>query len=217
MSTSENGRKVFWIFDVVSPFAYLGLKQLPQLPASVSVEFVPALLAGLLNHYGQIGNAEIESKRRFSYRFALWRALKMGIPMRMPPAHPFNPVAALRLIIAAGSSRAAVERVFDAVFLEGRDVADRGVIAELAAELGVDQPEVAVEAPAVKARLRDNTNWAIQRGVFGVPTFIVDNEIFWGHDAFEMTLDFLRDPTQFHNAEMEAIESLPIGAARRRP
>jgi 2-hydroxychromene-2-carboxylate isomerase len=135
----------------------------------------------------------------------------------MPPAHPFNPVAALRLIIAAGSSRAAVERVFDAVFLEGRDVADRGVIAELAAELGVDQPEVAVEAPAVKARLRDNTNWAIQRGVFGVPTFIVDNEIFWGHDAFEMTLDFLRDPTQFHNAEMEAIESLPIGAARRRP
>ncbi len=55
----------------------------------------------------------------------------------MPPAHPFNPLSVLRLIVAAGSGRAAVERVFDAVFLDCRDVADGGVIADLAAALGV--------------------------------------------------------------------------------
>ncbi len=68
----------------------------------------------------------------------------------------------------------------------------------------------------MKEKLRDNTDWAIRCGVFGVPTFVVDNEIFWGHDAFEMALDFLRDPVQFRSPEMEAIDSLPVGVVRRR-
>src|ERR1700676_577794 len=113
-------------------------------------------------------------------------ARKMGIPMRFPPAHPFNPLAALRLIIAAGSNRRAVERVFDAVFVEGRDVAESEVIAGLAAELGIENPADTLGAPDVKQKLRDNTNWAIERGVFGVPTLIIGDETFWGHDAFEM-------------------------------
>src|ERR1700733_4070173 len=139
--------KISWVFDVISPFAYLGLKQLSQLPKDVHVEFVPILFAGLLNHHGQVGNAEIAPKRRFTYRFALWRARKMGIPMRFPPAHPFNPLTALRLILAAGNTHRAVERVFDAVFAEGKDVADSAVIASLAAELGVKNPEVSLGAP----------------------------------------------------------------------
>src|SRR5579859_7340259 len=65
--------KITWVYDVISPFAYLSLKQLPQLPQGTQVEFVPVLFAGLLNHFGQVGPAEIVSKRRFTYRFALWR------------------------------------------------------------------------------------------------------------------------------------------------
>jgi 2-hydroxychromene-2-carboxylate isomerase len=210
-----NISKVFWVFDVISPFAYLGLKQLSELPKDVHVEFVPVLFAGLLNHHGQTGPAEIVPKRRFTYRFALWRARKMGIPMRFPPAHPFNPLAALRLIIAAGNTRHAVERVFDAVFAEGKDVADSAVIASLASELGVKDPEVSLGAPELKQKLRDNTDWAIERGVFGVPTLIIGNEAFWGHDAFEMALDYLRDPQAFASPEMQAAESLPYGSVRR--
>jgi 2-hydroxychromene-2-carboxylate isomerase len=208
--------KVTWVFDVISPFAYLGLKQLPHLPQSVEVELMPVLFAGLLNHFGQKGPAEIDSKRRFTYRFALWKARKMGIAMRMPPNHPFNPLMALRLIIAAGSSRPAIEAVFDAVFLQGRDVADSGVIAELAGALGVANPAAALQAPEVKEKLRENTEWAIQKGVFGVPTLVVDEEIFWGQDAFEMAADYVRDRTQFDDAEMRAIETLPTGATRKR-
>jgi 2-hydroxychromene-2-carboxylate isomerase len=210
-----NTSKVFWVFDVISPFAYLELNQLSELPKDVQVEFVPVLFAGLLNHHGQIGPAEIVPKRRFTYRFALWRARKMGIPMRFPPAHPFNPLAALRLIIAAGNTRHAVERVFDAVFAEGKDVADSAVIASLAAELGVKDPEVSLGAPELKQKLRDNTDWAIERGVFGVPTLIIGNEAFWGHDAFEMALDYLKDPQAFASPEMQAAESLPYGSVRR--
>lgn len=208
-------RQVSWVFDVISPFAYLQLRQLGTLPKEVRIELVPVLFAGILNHYGQLGPAEIAPKRRFTYRFTLWRAAKMGIPMRYPPAHPFNPLAALRLIIAAGITRHAVERVFGAVFAEGRDVSAPEVIASLAADLGIADPKAALAAPEVKQRLHDNTRWAIERGVFGVPTLIIDNESFWGHDAFDMALDYLRDPQMFASTAMQAIDSLPASASRR--
>jgi 2-hydroxychromene-2-carboxylate isomerase len=208
-------RQISWVFDVVSPFAYLQLHQLPELPQDVRIEFVPVLFAGILNHYGQVGPAEIVPKRRFTYRFTMWRAAKLGIPMRFPPAHPFNPLAALRLIIAAGNTRHAVERVFEAVFAEGRDVSDPEVIGGLAAELGVADPKAALSAPQVKQQLHDNTRRAIEWGVFGVPTLVIDGESFWGHDAFEMALDYLRDPRMFHSPAMRAVDSLPTGASRR--
>ena len=182
------GTEVHWIYDVVSPFAYLALPRLAQFPAGVTLNAVPVLLAGLLDHFGQRGPAEIPSKRRFTYRFTLWRARRLQLPMRFPPAHPFNPLAALRLIIASG----------------------RG----LARELGVEAPEAALADPAVKARLRANTEWARAHGVFGVPTLLIGEEIFWGHDAIDMALDYLQAPLAFADETMRAAESLPIGASR---
>ena len=206
--------RISWVFDVISPFAYLSFKELSRLPAGIEVQFVPVLFAALLNHYGQVGNAEIEAKRQFTYRFVLWRAMTLGIPMRMPPAHPFNPLRALRLIIAAGSDRRAVETVFDAVFLHGRDVTDTASIAELAQKLNVADPERVLNDAAVKDKLRANTEWAIARGVFGVPTFVIGDEIFWGHDALDMVLDYIRDPGRFESPEMKKIKSLPVGVVR---
>jgi len=208
--------KVSWVFDVISPFAYLAFPQLSRLPAHVSVGFVPVLFAGLLQHFGQLGPAEIPSKRRFTYRFVLWRARQLGLPMRMPPAHPFNPLPALRLIIAAGSDRRAAGTVLDAVFRDGRDVADPAVIAALARELGVADVPAAVDDSTVKQRLRDNTAWASARGVFGVPTLVIGKELFWGHDAFDMALEYLRHPDAFRDPDMQAADTLPIGATRNR-
>jgi len=208
--------KVSWVFDVISPFAYLAFPQLSRLPAHVSVGFVPVLFAGLLQHFGQLGPAEIPSKRRFTYRFVLWRARQLGLPMRMPPAHPFNPLPALRLIIAAGSDRRAAATVLDAVFRDGRDVADPAVIAALARELGVADVQAAVDDSTVKQRLRDNTAWASARGVFGVPTLVIGEELFWGHDAFDMALEYLRHPDAFRDPDMQAADTLPIGVTRNR-
>lgn len=205
-----------WVFDVISPFAYLAFGQLARLPASVELSFVPVLFAGLLEHFGQIGPAEIPSKRRATYRFVMWRARRMGVPLRMPPGHPFNPLAALRLIIAAGSDARAVGTVLDAVFRHGRDVADPAVIAQLAATLVVANPQVALSEPQVKQRLRENTNWAISRGVFGVPTLVIGEEFFWGHDAMDMALDYVADPQVFNTAEMRSLDTLPIAMARPR-
>ena len=207
--------KVSFVFDVISPFAYLAFARLGELPGNVQLEWVPVLFAGLLQHFGQLGPAEIASKRRFTYRFALWRASKLGLPMRMPPSHPFNPLAALRLIIAAGSDRRAAGTLLDAVFRDGRDVSDPAVIADLAGTLGLADPQAALADPAVKQRLRENTDWASARGIFGVPTLVIGEELFWGHDAFDMALDYLERPEAFQGAAMQAIETLPIGTARK--
>jgi len=212
----KNVVKVSWVFDVISPFAYLAFPQLARLPAHVSVEFVPVLFAGLLQHFGQLGPAEIPSKRRFTYRFVLWRARQLGVPMHMPPAHPFNPLAALRLIIAAGSDQRAARTVLDAVYREGRDVADPAVIAALARELGVADPLAALGEATVKQRLRDNTSWASSHGIFGVPTLVIGDELFWGHDAFDMALEYLRHPDAFRDPDMQAADTLPVGVTRTR-
>jgi len=208
--------KVSWVFDVISPFSYLAFPRLVELPPHVQLECVPVLLAGLLKHFGQAGPAEIPSKRRFTYRFVIWRARSMGIPMRMPPAHPFNPLSALRLIIAAGGDRRAAGTVLDAVFRDGRDVSDPAVIADLAPLLGVTNPQAAIADPAVKERLRANTDWAISRGIFGVPTLVIGEELFWGHDAVDMALEYLKRPQAFADAAMQAADTVPVGVVRRK-
>jgi 2-hydroxychromene-2-carboxylate isomerase len=206
--------KVVWVYDVISPFAYLALPRLGEFPETVELTAMPVLFAALLDHFGQRGPAEIPSKRRFTYRFALWRARRLQLPMQFPPAHPFNPLAALRLIIAAGSTLHAARTVLTAVFGAGRDVSDPSVVAHLAQELGVANPEQALADPAVKARLRQNTQWASERGVFGVPTLVIGEELFWGHDAIDMALDYLKNPRDFSDAAMRALDQLPVAAAR---
>ena len=208
--------RVQWVFDVISPFAYLALKQLPRLPEHVRIEYVPILFAGLLNHFGQIGPAEIEPKRRFTYRFALWRARRMDIKMRLPPSHPFNPLLAQRLILAAGTEQHVIARVFDAAYLQGRDLSDPQVITELGRELNLSDPLAAVQQPHIKGQLQKNTERAISQGVFGVPTLIIGTELFWGHDAFDMALDYLRHPQEFQDTEMRRVDQLPIGVVRPR-
>jgi 2-hydroxychromene-2-carboxylate isomerase len=207
-------REIIWVYDVISPFAYLALPRLGEFAPYGTLEARPVLLAALLKHFGQLGPAEIDSKRRFTYRFALWRARRMGISLRLPPAHPFNPLAALRLAIAAGASPAAAATLLQAVFRDGQDVSALAVLEQLARTLGVAEPAARLADPEVKARLRANTEWAIAQGVFGVPTLVIGAELFWGEDAIDMALDYLKEPAPFEDAAMRAIDTLPVGVRR---
>src|SRR5580698_2917593 len=101
-----------WYFDLISPYSYLHLKQFGRLPAGLEIEYVPVLFAGVLKHYGHKGPAEIPPKRIYTYRQLVWLAGQLGIPFKFPPAHPFNPIQALRLVLAAGPGRENVETAF---------------------------------------------------------------------------------------------------------
>lgn len=207
--------KARWYFDLISPFSYLHLKQFHKLPGTLEIEYVPVLFAGLLKHWEHKGPAEIPGKRIYMYRQVTWLAQHHRIPFKMPPAHPFNPLPALRLLIAAGATREHVESAFDMIWKEGKDIADPTVFSELARRLGVKDTEAALADEAVKTRLKANTEQAIARGVFGVPSFALGETLFWGQDSLEMMFDYLEDPALFDTPEMRRIHDLPVGVMRR--
>ena len=183
---------VFW-FDPISPFAYLAFHRLPELLQghSVEVSYRPILLAALLAHWGQKGPAEIEPKRAWTFRHVHWLAAQQGLALATPLQHPFNPLGLLRMMVAAGPNRRVVDAVLQHIWHgradENRDANDPQRLAALQAQLvqGVAKTRDPNSAE-VKAELRRNTDEALARGVFGVPTVELDGRLFWGLDGLDM-------------------------------
>jgi 2-hydroxychromene-2-carboxylate isomerase len=203
-----------WYFDFVSPFSYLQCEQLPTLERSIRIRYRPVLFAALLAAHGHKGPAEIASKRRFTYRFVVWQAAKLGIPLKFPAAHPFNPLALLRLAIVADCEPLAVRRIFRFVWRDGR-LGDLPIEwAELISELDIPDAATRIASSEVKDALKKNTDDAIARGVFGVPTLAIGDELFWGVDATAMAADYVAQGCKFTDAEMTRVASLPAGVER---
>ncbi|KUZ65896.1 2-hydroxychromene-2-carboxylate isomerase [Burkholderia ubonensis] len=203
-----------WYFDFVSPFAYLQLEQFERLPPTLTIEPRPIVLGALLAHWGQKAPAEIAAKRVFTYRHAQYRADKLGIPFRMPPAHPFNPIRPLRLAIAMGGSLDVIRRIFRYIWRDGHDVASPEGFAALCDAVGFPEGVTAVDAQEVKDALRAHTDHAIAHGVFGVPTFEWDGELFWGEDATAMFVDCVASRAWLDSPEVQRISALPDGIRR---
>ncbi|QDL36241.1 2-hydroxychromene-2-carboxylate isomerase [Rhodoferax sediminis] len=182
-------KHITFYLDFISPYAYLAFEQLPEalLGLSYSVTHKPLLFAGLLKHHGQLGPAEIAPKRDWTYRQVLWLAHRHGIDMQLPAAHPFNPLALLRLAVACNAqgtpNRYVCETVFRHVWRGGAEAADPVRLQALAAQL---VPARDANGDEVKAQLKAHTDEAIAARVFGVPTFAVDDKLFWGFDALPM-------------------------------
>ena len=204
-------KHVDWYFDFVSPYSYISLYRLKEIPADIV--YKPVLFAGLLNHWGQKGPAEIPAKRKWTYRWSAWWAGTLGIPFRYPAAHPFNPLQHLRLALASGCKPEAVRRIFESVWTTGENANDPGRFAALCRELGVTEAQLGDQA--VKDALRRNTEEAAALGVFGVPTFVADGEVFWGADAVDFLRAFLVDPSVVRNPEMMRVDALPMAASRK--
>jgi 2-hydroxychromene-2-carboxylate isomerase len=205
---------IVWYFDFVSPFAWLQWPRVKELMRTHEVILRPILFAGVLDRVGQKGPAEIPAKREFIYRHVLWRARETGQPLRFPPKHPFNPLASLRLCIAAGSDARATGAIFEWIWGQGQVADSAEALAPVAAQLGIDDAAAAIADPAVKAQLKANFEAAIADDIFGVPTLAIDGRLFWGGDAHDFALAYLRDPAIWDEAEMHRVATLPIGASR---
>jgi len=186
-------------FDFVSPYSYLAWTQLPALAArhGRALQPIPVLFAALLEHHGTRGPAEVPAKRRYVLVDAVRKACALGVPFGLPPHHPFNPLLALRLAslpLDEAAQRALIDRFFAAVW-SGRaeDLQDPAVVAALLAELGHDPARAIAEAtsPAGKARVKVQTDRALDDGVFGVPSIVAGGELFWGVDALPALEAFL--------------------------
>ncbi|AKC86981.1 2-hydroxychromene-2-carboxylate isomerase [Pseudoxanthomonas suwonensis] len=205
-----------WYFDFVSPFSYLHWQKMRPLVEAGRVEAVPIVFGAVLHALQIRGPAEIPGKREFIYRQALWQARREGVPLVFPPAHPFNPLAALRLCVAADCTPQAIDAIFDAIWHEGRTLDTPQALAGVAAGLGFDDPAAVLADPAVKQRLRANTDAALEAGVFGVPTLAVGPDLFWGNDSHDLMLAVLDDPGLLREGPLAGVDAIPVGVERRR-
>ena len=198
--------------DFISPYAYLAFEQLPQAleGLSYSVAYRPVLLGARLKHDGLLGPAEIPAKRAWTYRHVLWLGQANGIAMELPASHPYNPLPHLRLALATTAdgdiNRHVAETIFRDIWQGGGEAGDAARLAALAARLRLQRDAGGEE---VKARLKANTDEAIARGVFGVPTCEVDGHQFWGFDGLAMLRDYLRGNTWFDGPDWEGAPRRP--------
>ncbi len=216
------GKTIRFLFDFISSNAYLAWLELPKLAARYGavVEPVPVLFAGLLEAHGQLGPAEVRPKATWMARNNLRKAALLGHPLRPPRFHPFNPLLALRassLPLPEVPRRALITALFEAVWVRGLHVSDPEIIGTLARELGLAR-DLAQQAqqPEVKAKLREQTDSAIADGVFGVPTMLVGDELFWGYDDFPYLELHLAGRDPLDRSELAKWIRAPNASAQRR-
>lgn len=184
-------------FDVASPFAYLGLTQLPALAAmGVQPRLVPILLGALFRDIGQSNVpllAMSVAKQRYIgldlTRWASW----WGEPFDFPRKFPQRTIAAQRLCVLAAAEGWEVgarlaTALGRAMWAEQRDLEDEQVLRAIVGAAGLPEDWVArTQEPAIKAQLADHTAAARTAGVFGVPTYVVDGKhLFWGQDRLDL-------------------------------
>lgn len=209
-------------FDFLSPYAYIAWTQIHPLAARYEreVEAVPVLFPALLGAHGTKGPAEIPAKRVYVWKDVVRTARVLGLPLAPPPAHPFNPLLALR-VASTDLSRAERCRLVDGLYRAtwgcGPGVTDPEVVARIADEAGLDGAALvrAAATDAVKARVRAQTDEALALGAFGIPSILVDGELFWGYDSFGHIERRLagRDPLTADDLLRWA--GLPAGATRK--
>lgn len=200
--------EIRFYFDFISPYAYLAWTQLRDRP---QLKPVPILLAALLNHHGTKGPAEVESKRRYTFRHILRLARDYGVEIAVPASHPFNPLRALRLASLPGlDQKQVIDRLFQATWAEGLDVTDPEVLKSILPEVDhalLDQPEC-------KARVRRQTEEALAEGVFGVPTMIAGDELFWGCDSLAHLNAYLEGRNPITDTDIQSFLNVTPSARR---
>ena len=185
-------RPIEFHFDFSSPYSYIASEQIEPVAARYGrrVDYKPVLLGAVFKASGgaplteQYGPKANYARRDFerSARFA-------GVPYQPPTRFPIGSVAAKRSVVWLQQHQPEfvapfVHAVYRAFFVRDRDISDAAVVGDIAREVGIDREALAagVQQPEIKHRLKQLVDHAIELGIFGAPTIIVDGEFFWGND-----------------------------------
>lgn len=193
-----SGRFEFW-FDFSCPYAYLASTRVDYLQARTNarLEPKPFLLGAVHRALGGDGSWEEEggaAKLEHTFRDIIRHARAFEVPVRVPEGHPFRPGLALQCLMALeGDVMPLANAFFRAYWVEGRDVSDRRVVADVLSAQGQDPASLLEQAdsPEAKGRLEARTQEALERGIFGAPSFVVGSELFWGVDRIHLVEEAL--------------------------
>lgn len=181
--------RVDFFFDLSSPYSYLAATQIEAVAARAGAEVAwrPMVLGAVFKATGNAMPAHVAAKAKYMFDdLARW-AEQYGVPFRFSSRFPLNTIKAMRLVVAVeaeGKAGPLARALFDAMWVDDRDVTDDATLRAAADAAGVDAAKAlaAVETPAVKDRLRANTDEAVARGAFGAPAIFVGDQLFWGND-----------------------------------
>ncbi|MDW8467920.1 MAG: 2-hydroxychromene-2-carboxylate isomerase [Burkholderiales bacterium] len=185
-------------FDYGSPAAYLAWTQVPALArrTGARVNYHPILLGGVFQATGNRSPAEVPAKLAWMFRDLQWFAARYGVPFARNPHFPVNTLGLMRGAVYAqqqGFLEPYSDAVFRALWAERRNLGDRKELSRTLGEAGLDGERIlaAMQDPAIKEALRAATDAAVRRGVFGVPTFFVGNQMHFGQDRLPYVEELL--------------------------
>ena len=176
-------------YDVVCPYAYLAFTQIQALAErnNATIDYQPILLGGVFKSITapQVPmNAMPTSKQQMNYWDMHRWAEHFKQPLNFPKEHPRRTVEAMRAIHASGTPVQASQALYKAYWVDGVDVSNRDTLKQILHDAGLDAEQIMsdIDAPHIKAALRQATDGAVKDGVFGVPAFVVNGELIWGQD-----------------------------------
>lgn len=187
-----------FFFDLGSPATYLAYTQLPALCAATGATLVyqPMLLGGVFKATGNASPVTVPAKGRYLFNDLARYAQRYNVTLKFNPHFPINTLMLMRAVTGMQLHQPErfqgfIDCLFRALWVEGRNMGDPAVVAAVLTEAGFNPEEVLALAnnESVKAALKDNTEQAVQRGVFGAPSMFVGNQLFFGQDR----LDFVRE------------------------
>jgi 2-hydroxychromene-2-carboxylate isomerase len=184
---------VEFLFDYASPYSFLANETLGAKLPGVEINYRPVYLRG----FDGFRTGIPFSGTKLSWIIVDLRrcAADIGVELRVPAVFPVNGLYALRGALAAqrlGKLAAYHTPMFRAAWHHGRDISRKEAVVELATELGLAEVAALLDEPSIKDELKANTEDAIRRNVFGVPTFFVGGELFWGHDRMHQVANAVR-------------------------
>ncbi|MDX1722178.1 MAG: 2-hydroxychromene-2-carboxylate isomerase [Pseudomonas sp.] len=194
-------KTVEFFFDFGSPTSYLAWTQLPRIASEAGAQIVwrPMLLGGVFKASGNRSPIGIPAKGRYMLQDLARFARRYGVPLAFNPHFPINTLHLMRGAVGyLGSERFQpyAQAIFEALWVQQQDLGNPEVVAAVLNAAGLDAAEFEqqVSDEAVKQQLKDNTEEALQRGVFGAPTFFVGSEMFFGQDRLDFVAEALAQP-----------------------
>ncbi|PTT96698.1 disulfide bond formation protein DsbA [Pseudomonas sp. HMWF031] len=193
-------KTVEFYFDLGSPATYLAYTQLPKIceRTGSQLTYIPILLGGVFKATGNASPATVPAKGRYMFQDLDRYARRYGVPLKFNPHFPINTLMLMRAVTGMQLRHperfaAFVDCLFKALWVDGRSLDEPATVAAVLTENGFDPNEVLALTTdeQVKAALKDNTEKAVQRGVFGAPSMFIDNKLFFGQDRLDFVLEAL--------------------------
>ncbi len=179
-------KKIEFYFDFLSPYSYLAWTWVRSQPYEFS--FIPVSVASVIASYDTKGPAQIAPKRNYLFKDLLRFSKLNNIPFTIPKHLPFNSLYALRLSLESTSGenqKNIIDAIFRAGWEHGLDIGSDDVLKEVLKDQNLYSDELIEKMESKQARidLKTNIERALQQELFGVPSFMVEGEMFWGNDS----------------------------------